>query len=197
MVAGVRLLTSPLLLTMPPKIKVTESPEFDLVHKVGSLTLEYGVHGAELEYELRKNQELFVRSMELQGLTLYHRPGFNNPVWVTHETGEPMAYYAIDWEGKRKKIERRVFDPVTGTDKVEMPTPREMSLEDSQGEVEYRIIGVFWGPMTSIQISKSRTAIIAEEKASKNPIIFGPLGKPIDKRRTLLESVKEESEDIL
>ncbi len=182
---------------VPVTIRVTESPEFDLIHKTGSLTLEYGVRGGELENELRRNQELFVRSMELQGLTLYRKPGFNNPVWVTNEDGSPLAYYGIDWEGKRRRVERRTFDPITGTDRVELPTRRETSLEDSQGEVEYRIVGIFWGPKTSIEIAKSRDVIIAEEKASKHPIQFGPSGMPIDTGRTLLESVADESEDIL
>ncbi|KKN82252.1 hypothetical protein LCGC14_0310650 [marine sediment metagenome] len=177
---------------MPIQIKVDASPEYDFVTKVGSLTLEYGVRGRELEQELGSNQELFVRCMELQGLTLAIAPK-----WITNEQGDFTAWYAIDWEGKRKRKERRVYDPETGTDIVELPTTRETSLEDSQGEVEYRIVGIFWGPKTSIEILKDRDAIIAEEKASRNPMVFGPLGPPIDKGRILYDSAKEKEGDIL
>ena len=115
--------------------------------------------------------------MELKGVTLIQRPGFNNQVWVTNEAGEFTAFYAIDWEGKRPRKERRAGDAPGRTEEFTLPTPRETSLEDSQGEVEYRIVGVFWGPKTSIEILKDRDEILAEERASRHPVQFGPAGR--------------------
>ena len=150
------------------KIKIEAPPEYDIVSKVGSIDFEYGVRGAELERELRKAQDSFLRAMELQGLTLYRMPGFNNPVWITSEDGEFVSWYAIDWEGKRIKKELK------SGGFVEMTHNLETSLEDSAGMVEYRIVGVFWGPMRSIEILKSKDEIKAEEREARHPVIFGP-----------------------
>src|SRR3972149_11801866 len=111
------------------RIRVTEDPQYDLIHKVGSIDLEYGVHGRELELELRKAQEQFIRAMELQGLTLMH--GLQgNPRWVVNEDGSPQATYAIDWFGERPRKMMTVSGEVT------LPTKRETSLEESRGRVE-------------------------------------------------------------
>ena len=155
---------------MPVQIKVAPPTEHDLIHKVGSINLEYGVRGSELEKELRDAQDIFLRQMELRGLTLYHLAGFNNPVWVTSEDGEFTAFYALDWEGKRTKKELR------GDHIEEVTHTLETSLEDTEGEVEYRIIGVFWSPRASIEILKPKDEIRAEERAARHPVHFGQAG---------------------
>ena len=138
---------------------------WDVVTKVGSITREYGVGGRELEKDLRDAQETFVRVMETRGMRLYTQPGLHNPVWTTNEDGSPMAVYAMDWEGKRK--------PKLGPDGEPLPHDRETSLEDSEGEVEYRIVGVFWAPRMRIEILKGKDDILAEERAKRNPKQFG------------------------
>lgn len=156
---------------MPVKIQITADPIYDLVTKVGSYSLEYGVHDRELELELRKAQEIFIRQMELQGLTLVRRAGFDNPVWVTNPDGNMSAFYAIDWEGKRpSKI-------MTVSGEVEMPTTRETSLEETGGEVEYRVVGVFWGPKTSIEVLRDKQLIKDQERAARSPALYGPGGR--------------------
>lgn len=158
------------------RFQIAAEPEYDLLSKVGSIDFEYGVRGRELELALGKAQDDFVRAMEMQGLTLFKKAGFPNPVWITNEDGEFTAFYAIDWLGERVPKETRAG----GT--FEMPHKREMSLEDSHGMVEYRIVGVFWGPKTSIEILKDKKTMEREERLSRNPIQFGPgstTGKPL------------------
>jgi len=147
-------------------IRVKENPKYQLIHKVGSITLEYGVKGSELERELRLAQEDFVRAMELRGMILYRRVGFNNPVWVMQD-GEPLAFYAIDWDGKRKTGRK------LGPDGLPLPKEREYSLEDSEGEVEYRVIGIFYAPERAIEIMVDVQDILDKEKIDRNPIQFG------------------------
>lgn len=147
------------------KINIGDVPRYDLITKVGSITLEYGVRGPELERELRVAQEKFIRAMELRGLTLFRSSGLANPKWTTNEDGSMTAWYAIDWEGKRK--------PRLHTDGTPLPRKRETSLEESEGEVEYRIVGVFWGPTTSMEILKEKQEIKDEEREAKHPTQFG------------------------
>src|SRR3972149_10774875 len=153
------------------RIRVTEDPQYDLIHKVGSIDLEYGVHGRELELELRKAQEQFVRAMELRGLTLVRHAGLRNPVWVCNEDETPMAVYAIDWEGTRPRKERRAGGEVV------LPTTRETSLEESRGRVEYRIVGLFWGPKTTLEVLRDKQLIKDQEKGKRAPIRYGPGGR--------------------
>jgi hypothetical protein len=42
--------------------------------------------------------------------------------------------------------------------------------------VEYRIVGIFWGPKTSIEVLKHTAQIRDEERLAKNPMSFGPGG---------------------
>ena len=156
---------------MPPSIRVVAEPEYDFVTKVGSIDLEYGVQGRELELELKEAQDTFIRAMELHGLTLVRKPGFDNPVWVTHPEGQMAAFYAIDWEGSRPQ------KTMTAGGEVVLPTTREMSLEDSRGMVEYRVAGIFWGPKTSLEVLRDKQLIKDEERAKQAPITFGPGGR--------------------
>ncbi len=142
---------------MPYQFKVEEDPKYGLTHKTGTIDFDFGVRGRELEKGLLEAQQKFVRDMELRGLTLYDMP--NNPLWIENPDGEKAAFYAIDWEGRRKP-------------KDNLPTERERSLEDSEGMVEYRIVGVFWAPETTYEIVTSRADRIEKEKAEKNPESF-------------------------
>ena len=100
--------------------------------------------------------------MELRGHTLVKGVP-DNPKWISFPDGVPKAYYAIDWEGTRRAI---------GPDGGLMPNVREESLEDSQGMVEYRIIGIFWSKERAYDAITTLSKIRADEKAAKNPTRF-------------------------
>ena len=145
------------------EVKIKEEAKWGVTSKVGSIDLEYGIHGRELEQELQKAQDTFLRDMELRGYVLYDVPDFANPVWMCDENDEPLAEYALDWEMKNA--------PVAGDGGVIAPTTPS-NLEESGGMVEYRVMGVFWTKekiverLTSIQERKDR------EKAEKEPLHF-------------------------
>ncbi len=147
------------------KFRIPRDPDYKLEAKVGSFHVEYGVRGQELEKEVNDRTEQFVTAMETRGNKLYVYPGLQNPKWVTSEDGELTAYYAIDWEGTRK--------PELAPDGLPLPRTRETSLEETEGEVEYRIIGVFWIPQVEIPILKSIYEIREDEKLAKNPLQSG------------------------
>lgn len=154
---------------MPIQFKVEEDPKYGLTHKTGTISFEHGVRGRELDIELLKAGEKFIRDMELRGLTLYNGPlgpGQSNPTWVEKPDGEYAAFYAIDWTGERAPKGRPGFS------KEGMPHDREMSLEDSEGMVEYRIIGIFWAPSTSYEYLTSRQDRLDKEKQDRNPVSF-------------------------
>lgn len=156
-----------------PQIRVTEDPKYGLTHKTGSITLDYGVRGPELERELRSAQEKFLRAMELRGLILYRHVGLPNPTWVENPDGSEAAFYAIDWEGKRPRIERRI-----GGD-MQVANIRETSLEETQGEVEYRIVGIFWAPKRAVEVLTSIAERKEREAYERHPKSFGPIGTPL------------------
>lgn len=168
---------------MPHVARIEDDPKYDLVHKVGSITLDHGVRGPELDRELRTATEDFMRAMEMRGLILYRPPGgrlitqqgmMTNPAWIENPDGEAAAFYAIDWEGKRPRTEVRA----DGREHV-LPTPRERSLEDSRGEVEYRIVGIFWAPRRAVEMLVSRSERLEQERRARNPKVFGPAGAPL------------------
>lgn len=152
-----------------PTIRVQEDPDYGLESKVGSIILEHGVRGTELRKEIEDATGKFIRAMELRGCELYHYPGLQNPTWISSEDGELVAYYAIDWEGKRKAI--------IGPDGLPLPRTRETSLEDSEGEVEYRIVGIFWTPQRAVEFIKNRYQIFEEEKLARQPTQYGYGGR--------------------
>lgn len=143
---------------MPAQFRVEEDEKYGITHKIGSIELEFGVRGPELERELRDAQEKFIRDMELRGLTLYDAPGLANPTWIENPDGEKAAFYAIDWEGKKVKDG--------------MPVKRETTLEETGGMVEYRCVGIFWAPETSYEHLTSRADRLAKEKQERHPIHF-------------------------
>ncbi len=147
-----------------PLIRV-DSTDKRVVSKVGAFTCEYGIRGRELELLLAKMRDKFVRDMELRGLTLVPIPG--NPAIVTNRYGQPLAHYALDWEEEHEPSEE------LDRKGKGRPTKRgPMSLDDSKGLVEYRFVGVFLAPEASIEVLTTRDAILAQEKAKRNPTSF-------------------------
>lgn len=144
---------------------MVQGDTYALAPLIGSIDLEHGVRGPELEKILRTSQEQFVREMELRGNVLYRAPGFQNPKWVTSGDGTPLAYFDLDWTGERQKIE-------VGPDGQPLPRKRATSLDAAQGWVEYRIVGIFWCPKLRVEILKSKYDIYAAEHRAKNPVSF-------------------------
>ena len=85
-----------------PQIRVEENPDYEVTHKVGSITLPYGMRGPELERELMDAGLKFIRDMELRGLELFKGLP-KNPQWVKNPDGEYSSWYAIDWLGEHKR----------------------------------------------------------------------------------------------
>lgn len=174
-------------------IRVQEDASYGLTHKTGTIAFDAGVRGPELERELRLAGEKFVKDMTNRGMALYHPPGgylmgqdgmkMPNPAWVKYEgtKDQPAAFYAIDWEGKRPKEQVRVSgnDPAVSGEFVDLPTTRESSLEETDGEVEYRIVGIFWGKQTAVPVVTDRQERLATERAARHPVVFGPTGKAV------------------
>ena len=149
-----------------PQINVEEDMTYGLAPLVGSIDVEYGVRGAELEKLLRNQQELFVKAMELRGNILYRHPKLPNPKWVTSEVdGEPMAYFDLDWGEERQKV-------VHDLEGNPLPRNRAFSLEESKGWVEYRVVGIFWCPKHKVEVLRSKYERYAAEHAAKNPASF-------------------------
>ena len=142
--------------------------QYGLTWKVGSITLEHGVTVSELEKELDTATATFLKHMELRGLILYNHPAlrFANPSWLSSSPGNPLPFYGVDWEGKRKVR--------LASDGKPLPRVTESSLEDTEGEVEYRIVGIFWTPERAIQHIVAGQGILDKELADKNPTRFGP-----------------------
>ena len=172
-------------------VRVKEDASYGLTHKTGTISFDVGVRGPELERELRLAGEKFIHDMEARGMALYHPPGgylpgqdgskMSNPSWVKYADApdHPAAFYAIDWESKRKKERVRVTgnDPDVKEEWIDLPTRRETSLEETEGEVEYRIVGIFWVKATAVPVVTDRQVRLAAERAARNPKVFGPEGK--------------------
>lgn len=165
-----------------------------LATKTGSIQLPFDLQGRLLEVELRKALVEFVYWMELKGFTLYRHPGLpKNPVWIGGRKDSPLvAFPAIDWEGsfKATKDAQRKQDQLTGGDRFPTrdahrgPLPvtvntETYSLEDTDGLVEYRCVGVFIAPKVMIDILGDKYTRKQEEKAARHPAIFGPTGNYI------------------
>ncbi|KKL88873.1 hypothetical protein LCGC14_1920370 [marine sediment metagenome] len=151
-----------------PQIRIEAEPEYNLISKVGSIDLEYGIKGTELERNLQGAQEAFIRSMELRGYTLAKTPG--NPQWVTDSYGRLSANYAIDWTGERRQKVQ------TAGGLVETANKKETSLEETGGMVEYRIVGIFYAPEVSIEMLRHPGQAKDEERLAKKPTSFGAGG---------------------
>ena len=156
------------------KISVSKDPTYQLIRKTGSISFEYDFQGRELDRELLKAGEQFVRDMALRGLSLYRPPGgsirlndgtvVTNPFW-SEAGGLPVATLAVDWTGER---------PRTFHDGKPLSNRLEQTLDDSYGMVDYRIVGIFWAPSVTYEKLVARDEIKARERAAKNPIVFGP-----------------------
>ena len=153
-------------------INVSDGPvsdEYEIVTKVGSISFDHELQGRLLEIELDQAKQDFIHYMELAGFDLWQVDRkIKNPDWVRHPNGEPKAWYAMDWEGNRP----RVYEDGDGN---RLPTKRERSLEDSHGEVEYRIVGAFWSPKRVIEVLTNKQDRLDTERALVNPVTFGPI----------------------
>ena len=157
-----------------------QQPDFDqkdIVTKVASISLPFELQGRLLEIEIEEATRKFVRAMELRGWTLYKHPQMpQNPQWVTDGKGRMAPYLAIDWEGKYPSTKRAqavgaMHGPQDAQHKGPVPTTREESLEDTDGEVEYRCVGVFIAPQAVLE---TLLPIKSQEEAAKHRSVFGP-----------------------
>lgn len=173
---------------MSPLIQTTPDTKYGLVTKVASIDLPHDLQGRLLERELQAALESFVRSMEQRGWRLYSHPSLpKNPVWTTDGQGRMGAYLAIDWFGEYTGTKRAQEKQLTGGDSYptrdahrgQLPTPRERTLEDSDGMVEYRCVGVFLAPELPIDVVTNSYERKQQERASRHPVIFGPAGRPL------------------
>ena len=167
-------------------VKSASDVKHNLVSKVGSIQLPHDLKGRLLEQELAKATQEFVYWIELRGWTLAHVPGHKNPQWVTDGSG-PMAYYAIDWLGERTGTKRSQTPmehrgggdhyPTRDEHRGTLPTKRETTLDETDGMVEYRCVGVFWAPEVITEMLGSIYERKERERQAKNPVIFGPGGQ--------------------
>lgn len=163
--------------------------KYNLVTKTGSIQFPHDLTGRLLELEIKKATEDFVYHIELRGWTLF-RGIKRNPVWMHDREGNLKPYHAIDWTGEftstkeyqkewEKNKDHRFDDLVRGSQLGPPPKRREMTLEDTDGMVEYRCVGVFWAPEVAIDILGNKYVRKQQEKAARNPTIFGPSGTKI------------------
>ncbi len=141
-----------------------------IVERKAGMPVEYGVKGAELMRVLRNGCTRFVHAMEMQGLTLIPLPG-GNPLCVTHEDGTPYGTFSVT-KSLLQRMPDELEDYATeGKGPTTQKEPR--SLEDSEGWVDYRFVGVFWAPRVSLEIAVARDKLLAKESAAKNPTVWG------------------------
>lgn len=152
---------------MTVQLKFKPESKFGLDTLIGSLDLYYGVTGDELNTQLLKAQDAFIRAMELRGYTLYKHSKLDNPVWQRWGDGTPKSVFAPDWTDERKTGKR------VGPDGLPLPKVRETSLEDSEGMVEYRVAGVFWTPERAVEILTTEEDIREEARLGRNPLQWG------------------------
>lgn len=153
-----------------PRIAMQQDLPKMVVSREAAFPVEYGVTGTELMKKLRNATEKFIRAMELQGLTLISLPN-GNPLVVTNDDGSPRATFSMTHDLIKTQPDELLDAKSIGKGPETMKIPQ--SLEDSQGMVDYRIVGVFWAPQVSIEIAKTRERIRDEEKQSLNPRTWG------------------------
>lgn len=151
-----------------------------IVTRTGGMPLEYGVKGQELMRRLKEGMRLFIRAMELQGLTLMPLPQ-GNPLCLTHENGVPYASYSVS-KSLMEALPDELLDNTpnskgeVGRGPATQLQPK--NLDDSGGLVDYRFVGVFWAPQVSMEIAVERDKLLAKEKSARNPRTWGS-GKSI------------------
>jgi len=153
-----------------PLIAVQQDLPNMIVERKAGMPVEYGVKGSELMKVLRDGMMKFIRAMELQGLTLIPLPT-GNPLCVTHEDGKPYATYSVT-KSLEKALPDELIDQKTGG-KGPSTQKEPRSLDDSEGWVDYRFIGVFWAPQVSMEIAVERDKLLAQEKEARNPTVWG------------------------
>lgn len=151
-----------------PLIAVQQDLPKMIVTREAALPVEYGVKGRELMDKLRKGAEAFIHAMELQGLELIPLPD-GNPQVVTNSEGVPYGTYSVSRDLMRAAPDELLDSNGVGAETWKQP----MSLDDSYGLVDYRIVGVFWAPQVTVEIAKTRDKLLAEERAAKNPRTWG------------------------
>jgi len=161
-----------------PLIALQQDIEHMVVSREAAFPVEYGVKGPELQRLLGDAARKFIRAMELQGLTLIPLPG-GNPLIVTDEQDRALPTYSATHDLMKSAPDEAEDARTGGGGPTTLNQP--MSLEDSQGFVDYRLVGVFWAPKVSIEIAKTRERLLAEERAAKNPRTWG-YGKTVPDR---------------
>jgi hypothetical protein len=161
-------------------VKVAPSPDYKPVAKTGSIQFPHDLQGRLLELELAQSLSQFVHDMESRGYSLFNMP--DNPRW-SGEKGKALGYYAIDWNGEFKSTRdakaRRAEHandpqyPVREAHDGPLPNRRESSLEDCDGMLEYRCVGVFWAPEVQIDVVTDSYLRKQNEVAARNPAVFG------------------------
>lgn len=164
-----------------PLIATQQDVEKMIVKREAAFPVEYGIKGKELRELLAKNARLFIRAMELQGLELIPLPG-GNPLIVTDEEDRALPTYSVTRDLMRSAPDEATDARTGGQGPTTMNQP--MSLDDSYGLVDYRLVGVFWAPKVAIEIAKTRNKLLAEERAAKNPRTWG-YGKSVPDRPSL------------
>lgn len=153
-----------------PLLAVEQDLEYMIVERTAGMPLEYGIRGSELMTKLRDGCRKFIRAMELQGLTLIPLPG-GNPLCVTHKDGRPYGTFSVSKSLLERMPDELEDNKTGGSGPSTQREPR--SLEDSDGFVDYRFVGVFWAPQVSIEIAVERDKLLDKERAAKNPTRWG------------------------
>lgn len=159
-----------------PLVAVQQDLPKMVVTREAAMPIEYGVKGKELMEKLRKGAQDFIKAMEMQGLELIPLPD-GNPQVVTNADGTPYGTYSISRDLERMAPDELLDAAGAGVETWKQP----MSLDDSYGLVDYRIVGVFWAPQVTVEIAKTRERLRAEERAAKNPRTWG-YGKTVPDR---------------
>jgi hypothetical protein len=154
-----------------PRVAMQEDLPKMIVPREAAFPVEYGVTGRELRAKLTWAIEQFVRAMELQGLTLVPLPT-GNPLVVTEEDGTPYGTYSITKDLMKAAPDEMIDHETDGRGPETLKQPR--SLEDSEGFIDYRIVGVFWAPQVSVEIAVDRARILEGERQAKNPRTWRP-----------------------
>jgi hypothetical protein len=141
-----------------------------VVSREAAFPVEYGVKGKELQRLLGEAARKFIRAMELQGLELIPLPD-GNPLIVTDEQDRALPTYSATFDLMKTAPDEAVDAATGGQGAATLSQP--MSLEDSRGFVDYRLVGVFWAPKVAVEIAKTRESILRAEREAKNPRTWG------------------------
>ena len=161
-----------------PLIATQQDVEKMIVSREAAFPVEYGVKGKELQRLLGEAARKFIRAMELQGMELIPLPD-GNPLIVTDEQDRALPTYSATFDLQKAAPDEAADAQTGGAGPQTLNQP--MSLEDSRGFVDYRLVGVFWAPKVAVEIAKTREKILREEREAKNPRTWG-YGKSVPDR---------------